>query len=66
MNRASVEERIKNLEERIKRLEERISARLDLVIRLADETRKRTREILDRLQDGEEWKRSIDDEDWEV
>ena len=76
MNRAGVEERIKNLEERIKRLkerEERNSARLDHIIRIADETHKRAREILDfmqnlndRMQDGEEWKRSVDDEEWEV
>lgn len=81
MNSASFEELINDFrktlrngfEERTKDLIKTLRSEFDSLRnefaelgRQQDEILSLLRRIIDRLQDGEEWKRSVDDEEWEV
>ena len=81
MNSASIEELINDFrktlrngfEERTKDLIKTLRSEFDSLRnefaelgRQQEEILSLLRRIIDRLQDGEEWKRSVDDEEWEV
>lgn len=66
MNSASIEEQIKDLRKTLRNGFDSIRNRLDKLSKQQDELLALLRRIKERMQDGEEWKRSIDDEEWEV